>query len=101
MRFLEFFLLLANVLAVLALLFPLPKPVRWMPQLALVALLLAGAQALVEGPRWQMVPAYALAGMAFLVWARRRIAPRSGRPTTPQPTRRLVRGWAIGLSSMG
>ena len=41
MRPLEFFLLLANVLTVLALLFPLPKPVRWMPQLALV---LAGAQ---------------------------------------------------------
>ena len=39
--------------------------------------------------------------LAFLVWARRRVAPRSGRPTTPQPTRRQVRGWPISLSSVG
>jgi len=33
-----------------------------------IALLTAFAQALTEGPRWQMVPAYALTALFFLYW---------------------------------
>jgi hypothetical protein len=75
MRPLETVLLLANLLAFLVLAVPLPRAVRWMRYLAPIAPLIAVAQVLVEGPRWQMVPAYALAGLFFLLWLLQTIAP--------------------------
>jgi hypothetical protein len=32
-----------------------------------MAPVIAGAQVLVEGPRWQMIPAYALSAVLFLI----------------------------------
>jgi hypothetical protein len=61
MRTLEILLSLVNALALVALLVPLSRRLRWMRSLALLAPLTAGAQMLVEGWRWQMVPSYALA----------------------------------------
>ena len=75
MRLLESHLLLANLLAVLALLFTWPRQGRWLRQVVFIPVMLAGAHVLMEGPRWQMVPAYALTGLTLLVWARRRIVP--------------------------
>jgi hypothetical protein len=51
---------------------------HWEGYVALIALLLTIAQALIEGPRWQMVPAYALAGLFFLIWLLQNIAPGGG-----------------------
>ena len=61
MRPIETLSLLANLLAFLVLAVPPPRALRWMRHAALVALPLASAQMLIEGPRWQMIPAYVLA----------------------------------------
>ena len=60
--------------------------------LAPIGLLLAGIQVLVEGPRWQMVPAYALAWLLFLLWLLQLLVPAGG-----LAAQRWV-GWlAVGL----
>ena len=101
MRFLELLLLLANWRAVLALMFPQSKQVPWMHQLALASLLLAGAQWLVEGLRWQLVSAYALSRLVFLVWARQRISIPSDEQIAPQPAHRPSKQWGTGRSLAG
>jgi predicted dienelactone hydrolase len=75
MRTLEILLSLVNALALVALLVPLSRRLRWMRSLALLAPLTAGAQMLVEGWRWQMVPSYALSGVLCAVWIRQRATP--------------------------
>lgn len=67
MRPFEIFLLLANLLAFVVSAVPRLSAALWARITAFIALLAVGAQALVEGPRWQMIPAYALSGMLFLV----------------------------------
>jgi len=49
-----------------------------------------------EGPRWQMFPAYALTGIFFLVWLLQNIAPAGG-PAGQKRTNRL----AVGLGVLG
>src|SRR5574341_110276 len=68
MRPLEAVLSSANLLAFFALILSLPLTMRWMRVATLIALLIAVVQAAMEGPRWQMVPAYALAIILFLIW---------------------------------
>jgi len=68
MRFFEILLTFANLLAFVMLIAPLPGSLYWLRYSVLLAPLLAAAQALVEGPRWQMIPAYALAGLFFVIW---------------------------------
>ena len=75
MRPIESVLLLANLLAFFVLAVRLPRAVRWVRHLAPIALPIAGAQVLLEGPRWQMVPAYALAVLFFVVWLLRYVTP--------------------------
>ncbi len=41
---------------------------RWMGYIAPVTVLIAVLQVFVEGPRWQMIPAYTLAIIYFLIW---------------------------------
>src|SRR5215212_1514839 len=67
MRPLETLLSLANLLAFLVLAVPLPRVVPWMRHLAPIALAIAVAQVLVEGPRWQMLPAYALGALGLAI----------------------------------
>jgi hypothetical protein len=100
MRPLETLLSLANLLAFLVLSVPLPRIVPWMRQLSPIALVIAVAQVLVEGPRWQMVPAYALAGLFFLIWLLQTIAPVGG-PAEKGRTNRLAVGLAVGLGVLG
>lgn len=68
MRPLELVLTLANVLASATLLFsPVRAPLP--PGLTTpLPLLLVAVQTLVEGKRWQMVPAYLIAGALFVCW---------------------------------
>ena len=101
MRPIETVLLLANLLAFFVLAVPrLPRAVRPLRHLALIALPIAIAQVLVEGPRWQMAPAYALAGLFFVVWLVRYVAP-AGLPARRKRTNRLAAGLAIGLGALG
>src|SRR5215208_524785 len=96
MRLLETLLSLANLLTFLVLVVPLPRAASWMRHLAPMALAIAIAQVLVEGPRWQMVPAYALAGLFFLIWLLQNFAP-AGWPAGQKWTNRL----AVGLGVLG
>jgi predicted dienelactone hydrolase len=68
MRPLETLELVLNLLAVLGLAIPRRRALSRARDAAALAPASAGAQALVEGPRWQMVPAYALSGVLLLVW---------------------------------
>src|SRR5215217_9304372 len=95
MRPLETLLLVANLLTFFVFAVPLPRAVRWMRHLAPIALPIAVAQVLVEGPRWQMAPAYALAGLFFVVWLLRNIAPASGSTGKNGPTG-LPSAWLSG-----
>jgi predicted dienelactone hydrolase len=68
MRPFEILLSGANLLAFLSLVLPLPLSLRWMRYAAPFALLIVLLQIAVEGMRWQMVPAYGLAGLFFVLW---------------------------------
>src|SRR5450755_56869 len=96
MRSLEILLAVANLLAVVALAVPLR--VRWLLRTAPIAPLVAAAQCLFEGWRWQMVPAYALACLFFGVWLGRRLR-RGQRPSRRRWGRLLgVGSGAVGLA---
>ncbi len=78
MRPVEILLSLANLFAFVVLVVPLPAGLGWMRHFALVPLPIMGAQLLVEGPRWQMIPAYILSGVFFLVWLLQSLQARGG-----------------------
>lgn len=83
MRPLEMLLLLANLIAYVVLALPAARAPHWTRSPAFTALPLAGVQALLEGPRWQMIPAYALSGLFFLAGLLRASQRRRlGRPAT-------------------
>ena len=96
MRPIEPLLLLANLLTFFAVAVSLPRAVRCLRHSAPVALVIAIAQVLVEGPRWQMVPAYALSGLFFLVWLQQNKASAGG-SAGQRRTPRL----AVGLGALG
>src|SRR5512133_2284722 len=87
MRPLEIACSLANLLVFLILAVPRLRAMRGVGYLVLITLLLAALQALVEGPRWQMIPAYGLA-VAFAL-----ISFLGGRV----PVNRLAAGIDIGI----
>jgi len=68
MRFFEILLSITNLLAFLGLAIPRLHAMRWKGYVSLVALLIAFAQIGVEGPRWQMIPAYGLTILFVLIW---------------------------------
>jgi predicted dienelactone hydrolase len=74
----EILLLLTNLFTFLVLVVPWLRALHWTGYSALIALLIAGGQVLWEGPRWQMAPAYTLAGLFCLVWLRENGAPAGG-----------------------
>ncbi len=67
MRSLETLLLIADLLTLFVLSVPPFRVARWIRFLATVALVIAITQVLVEGPRWQLFPAYSLTALYFLV----------------------------------
>ncbi len=96
MRPLEILLSVTNVLAFTVLAVPRLRAVHWIGYLALVTVLVAVIQVLVEGQRWQMVPAYVLTGAFFLVWLLQNFAVANG--IAGQSTgNRFVTGLAAGL----
>jgi hypothetical protein len=100
MRPFEILLVVANVVALVVLVVPLRGRVRWARQAALLPLLVTGVQLLVEGPRWQMVPAYALGGLCFLVWLLKTMKPVA-RPAGGGWIHRLAVGLGVGLGVLG
>jgi predicted dienelactone hydrolase len=96
MRPIETLLLLANLLTFFVFTLPVLRAVHWTGSVVLIALLLAIAQVLIEGPRWQMLPAYALAGLFFLIWLLQNIAPGDG-----IAGHRWINQLAIGLGVLG
>jgi predicted dienelactone hydrolase len=68
MRPIEILLSVANLLTLFILAVPQVHAVRWTGSVALIALLLAILQITVEGPRWQMIPAYLLTATFSLIW---------------------------------
>ncbi len=95
MRSLEALLLMANLLMGLAVSSPRWRAARWMRAAASVGLLIAAVQVLVEGPRWQMFPAYALT-VLFLVASKSMNIKPSGAPAP----RSRFRQAAIGLGAL-
>ena len=72
MRSGEAVLLLADLMTLFVVAVRLPRRMHWLRYAAPTALLAAFAQVLIEGPRWQLVPAYVTTGLFFLIWLRRR-----------------------------
>ena len=96
MRPLEILLSLANLLTFCILTIPRLRAIHWMGYMALTTVLIACIEILVEGPRWQMIPAYALAGLFALVWLLRNFAPVGG-IIGQIMTNRFVIGLSVGL----
>jgi uncharacterized membrane protein YhaH (DUF805 family) len=82
---LELSLLLVLLLTLGVLAVPQLHAVRWIGYVAFLAVLIAIAQMIVEGPRWQMVPAYVLTGLFFLVACCKAPRWRAGRTTEWPP----------------
>jgi hypothetical protein len=91
MRLLEIMLSFANLLTFCILAIPPLRAIHWMGYLALITALIAGIQMLVEGPRWQMVPAYALTIASFLIWLLGTVMPGGIH------VNRLITGVGVGL----
>ena len=98
MRSWESLLLLVDLLAFLVLSIRQVYGRRWMrgspviALVALVALMVAVAQWLAEGPRWQMLPAYALTMLFLPAWLVQNAAPMGGHYgwKRPHPTAAVV-----------
>ena len=100
MRTLEALLLMADLLAFVFVSVPRMRAVSWIRHLPAVALVIAAAQVLAEGPRWQMAPAYALTGLFFGVWLLQNFAPARG-PAGRKRLHRVGAAVAIGLGALG
>ena len=100
MRPVEILLVLGNLIALLAFAVPRLHAARWRGYVVLITLSLAVAQILIEGPRWQMVPAYVLTGLFLVVWAVQRVALADG-IVKQLSTNRVVIGCEIILCILG
>ncbi len=100
MRILEAVLVAADLLAFLALTIPIPRAPRGLRQAAPAAPVAAAAQALLEGPRWQLIPAYALAAATTAVWLLGVLAP-ARRPVRRPRLRRFATAATAVLGAMG
>jgi hypothetical protein len=100
MRPLEILLSIANLLTFCLLATPRLRAIHWMGYLALIMVPIAGMQILVEGPRWQMVPAYALLGLFFLLLLLQKFLPTGG-SIRHIVANRFVIGLSVVLGMLG
>lgn len=94
MRPLEILLSFVNLLVFCTFVIPRFGAIRWMGYFTPAAVLLACIQLLAENPRWQMVPAYVLTLIFFLVWLLRVVLPGG------IPVNRLLAGIGTGLGAL-
>ena len=97
MRPIETLLLIANLITFFVLAVHLPRSMSWIGYWAFISLTIACGQVLVEGSRWQMIPAYLLTALFLIVWLQQKIAPSKGAKGT---TNRIAVGLALGLSAI-
>lgn len=97
MRSLEILLVAVNLVTFFTLVVPLRYRVRWMRLSAVLPLLAAGAQVVVEGPRWPLVPAYALGALLALAWVREIVKPAERRARRRWPGRLAASLGGLGL----
>lgn len=100
MRPLEILLLCANLLTFLVLAVPRLRAALWRGSIVFITSALAVIQAIIEGPRWQMAPAYLLTVLFLLVWLVQRFAPTGG-IVKQRRTRRFVTSLVIVLCIIG
>ncbi|GAA2987496.1 hypothetical protein [Streptosporangium longisporum] len=100
MRVLEAVLVVTDLLIFLALVILIPRTLRVLRQAAPAAPAAAVAQALLEGPRWQVIPAYALAAAITVVWLLGVLAP-ARRPVRLLRLRRFATAVTVVLAAMG
>jgi predicted dienelactone hydrolase len=100
MRPVEILLLVANLLTFVVVAVPRLHATRWMGGVVLITLALAVVQVLLEGPRWQMVPAYVLTVLFLVVWLLQSFVPVGG-IVKQILTNRIVAGFAIILGIIG
>lgn len=98
MRPFETTLVFANTLVLLLLMVPLPDAAHWMRHFAPVVLFIAAAQIVMEGQRWQMLPAYVLAGLFSVVWLLQNIGPADWLTGHVWITRLAIGIGALGLA---
>jgi len=92
----EILLVVVNFLPFVVFVVPRLRVIGWTRYIVLITLALAVVQILVEGPRWQLVPAYVLTGLFLLAWVVQRFMPVSG-IVKRILSNRLVVGCAIVL----
>ena len=100
MRTFESLLLLADLMAFLVLSVPRLRGGLWMRHWPAIASVMAAAQWFAEGPRWQMLPAYALTVLFLLVWLHRNFV-SPGRPPEQKRRHPIVAAAANGLGALG
>jgi hypothetical protein len=100
MRPFEILLVVANFCTFVVFAVPRLRAIRWAGYVVLITLALVVVQILVEGSRWQMVPAYVLAGLFLVVWVVQRVAPAGGSIKQILDLR-VVAGCAIILCLLG
>ena len=100
MRLFEILLVVANFLACVVFAVPQLRAIRWTGYVVFIALALVVVQILVEGSRWQMVPAYVLTGLFLVVWVVQHVAPAGGSFKQILDLR-VVAGGAIILCLLG
>ena len=61
-------LVVANFLTFVVIAVPRLRALHWSGYVVPIAFLIAIIQVVVEGPRWQMIPTYALTVLFFLIW---------------------------------
>lgn len=100
MRPYEFVLLLVIALTLCVFVIDKRRRPRWIGICAPVTLLIGVAQVLAEGARWQMIPAYTIAGVLSLVWLFQTAGP--ARPgAAPMAHGRVAKVIATGLAFVG
>lgn len=99
MRAAEVLLSLSNLLTLLVLAVPRRHAARWMGYVVLAPLAMACAQVLMEGPRWQMAPAYLLTGLCLPIGLLQSLAPVGG-ILEQRLTHRFTTGFAVIVATL-
>ena len=96
MRPIETALVLTNVLTFFILTIPSLRAIRWTGYLVVISLLIAFAQVMLEGSRWQMILSYGLTGLFCLICLFQNIT-----ATEAFTALKWVNPLAVGLGALG
>jgi len=100
MRTFETLLTITNFLIFFTAMIPLPRALGFIRFLTPLAPIVTAVQILLEGWRWQMIPAYLLSGLFLLIWLYQKITFASNLTTQPH-NKRAAFGLAFGFGIFG